>query len=433
MTTTRGMEENTRGQFDAWRRRELSVGIITDDMSEGELWCKFNIHCVRKAEEELSKERLAVKDSYDGRKERRELDSFRSRRELEAWKCLKAFGKSVTILDGTDKGALREWVEVVERVGKLAQVDDYELIKFAISNASGTLHEILSNALLGEQLIKWVDIKDIINDTLLTADERSYLRNLIFTLKQGEGETTAVYCHRFKKTAAKGWELEKAVKGSDIFDILLSTFLDSLLNDTTMWYIETQIPSSLEQAFKYAIISDRSVDRQKKRVAVVVSTSEVSVLDLNSAKNKYKEDTALNSIKTLQGEVKSLRKVIDRLSISGDCVTGRGVSRDIDSVAGVQPYGDCHVRQRAAVAVAAAPRRTAVGQHQCCAAMHPQHTVAYDRVAAARPYQATTHMAHRRYTDRHQVGTGNRSIYCFCCGGPHFVRDCPNKYEMSGN
>ena len=87
------------------------------------------------------------------------------------------FGKSIAVLDGSDRGALREWVNVVECVGRLAQLSELQLIKFAISNSTGTLHKIISNALLNEQVETWDRIKNIINKTLLTPDDRSQFQD----------------------------------------------------------------------------------------------------------------------------------------------------------------------------------------------------------------------------------------------------------------
>ena len=441
MEALKAKEDMARQAFDEWCRGESILGNINEAMSDREMWSKYNVACTEALalEQPVVKDDVSSRQSSEVRREEREISSSIVHREIESWKSLRAYGKSIAVMGGSDRGALCEWVGVVERVGRLAQVEDRLLIKFALSNATGALHEIISDALLQDSIYSWDGIKLVINRTLLTADEKSYLRNLIFSLKQSDTETMAVFCHRFKQSAVKGWDLEAAVYGSDTFDILMSTFLDALKSSTTMWFIETQRPTSLEEAFNFAILSERSVERQKKRVAAIEVAGVTTDLTLK-AKNltvlpKNSSDNSLNSLKTLQGEVKSLRKMISNIGL-GDAQVSNSVQY-VEPRVGVRPFfPGSHVAQRTAVGTTPLTRHSSVGQHRPAISMPHQHPKAYGDSFLPRgsvTSRQDPRLFNTGYVSRPRLSSPKRIVQCYYCGGDHFVRNCPSKVQISGN
>ncbi|MCK5816082.1 MAG: hypothetical protein KAH07_09075, partial [Flavobacteriaceae bacterium] len=278
-------------------------------------------------------------------------------------------------------------------------------------------------------------IRCILNKTLLTADEKSYLRNLIFSLKQTEAETMAVYCHRFKKTAMKGWDLAAAIYGTDTFDILLSTFLESLRSNTTMWFVETQRPKCLDDAFDFAMRSEKSVDRQRKKVVDTnVLHCDVDAIDIKT-NNKISTDVALNSIKTLQGEVKALRKIINKANLS-DPQIAENNTFVVPRVTNPIYFNRDHVPGRPGVGNASSFRRNSVPQHTGPYQMPPQHTVPYG-FSVDKTRMPTT-LPRSRYQSgqarfNQPIRPLNRTVQCYFCEGPHFVRNCPNKMYIAEN
>lgn len=386
--------------FEAWYLANRASGAIPETSSREACIAQFCTHRVRiEAEEMLRELRVADQNGAQGqgelllraeelraqREDAREVRRTAERAEEKALRALQCFGKAVSVIDGSDRGALRTWLDNIKQAGEVAQASDEAILRFALSNARGNLHQVLYTTYKENGVTPWAEVRKIVANTLLSADEMNYLREQVKALSQLSGESEPGYSQRFWDAARNAWPASDLEGDSTVLQMLLSIFMDSLRDRTTRWYLQVHLPRTIQDAVNLASRSGRAMENEVRKWGQ--EPMEVGAATSINPPKARKEDASeqLQLVKTLQGEIKSLRKMI--------------LTQHKPSPAG--------------------------------------EVFACDERPAASTVPPPTYLNVQR--QRFAQGGGDRHLYheqrskpnirCFFCEGAHFVRDCTAKRE----
>lgn len=144
-TTTHGAAVKVMDEFKLWFEAALADGSIPQSAQQADFTGEF---FARRLEAVEARCRRDIKEEIETKAERRdrEEDKKGERDRVARLTELKAQGKGIAVIDGTDKGALRVWLDKMDRVGILAKASGEELIKFSLTKATGQLEEIVFGA-----------------------------------------------------------------------------------------------------------------------------------------------------------------------------------------------------------------------------------------------------------------------------------------------
>jgi hypothetical protein len=209
-------------------------------------------------------------------------------------------------------------------------------VRFALTNATGLLHEVVFEALTVQKVDTWKTVTDVITAALLTADEKAHRRSVVRDMRQRWDETEAAYCQRFRSAAAKGWDMAAANPGSDTVEVLLALFVDSLYNEAVITAVDSHSPKTLADAYEFAVIHGRAERRGEKRLmkrsaetlAAVNAHSPPQFVESTGTthiphKESKSQEVEKRNNKTLQGELKSLKKLVEILKVNQKELTDR--------------------------------------------------------------------------------------------------------------
>lgn len=308
-----------------WFQQQVRDGLIKKDVNAADYvqqYCNLQADAVRIECDEQTKLRIeACKVERDEefkneveilqeeceRKLQGSRGSYPSNFEIrkESREVLRSMGKSITVIDGNDKGALRVWLEGVERAGKTAKAGGEEVLRFALANSRGDLQKVVFAAWekLGD--VDWKSMASEIASTLLTADEESYLRDRVTNMFQLKGETEPNYCRRYWDAVYKAWPKDQMNK--QILTMLLSQFADSLREVQTRWHVKVNSPGTVEEAIRLASSSGRAMESRRHRVE-----EEMEIGEVKFDKSLENSPNDSNVFRTMQGEIKSLCKKVQR-------------------------------------------------------------------------------------------------------------------------
>lgn len=308
-----------------WFQQEVREGHIKKDANAAEFvqtFCNLQADAVRVECDEQTRLRVEACKLERDEEFKTEIDSIQQECEQklrnakassptqfelkkESREVLRSMGKSITVIDGNDKGALRVWMEGVDRAGKAAKAQGEEVVRFALANARGDLQKVVFAAWekLGD--VSWSSMAAEISATLLTADEESYLRDRVTNMFQLKGETEPNYCRRYWDAVYKAWPRDQMNK--QILTMLLSQFADSLKEVQTRWHVKVNSPTTVEEAIRLASSSGRAMESRRHRVEEEMEIGEIKIEG-----NGQKSERNGHIFKTMQGEIKSLCKKVQR-------------------------------------------------------------------------------------------------------------------------
>lgn len=296
------------------------------------------------------------------------VSAFEERRE--AREVLRGLGKSIAMVDGNDKGILRMWLDDIERAAEISRAGEEEVVRFALANCRGDLHKIVHATWKKLGALPWPRMMTEIANTLLTADEESYLRDRVTNMFQLKGESEPSYCQRYWDAVYKAWP--EAQMNQQILAMLLSQFADSLREVQTRWHVKVNNPQTAEEAVRLATSSGRALVSRRNRDEE--EDMEIGEVEINQQKAAAPKE--IGALRTMQGEIKSLAKKLYRCEEVG-AAREEGIRRDFRRA---QEFDQ---------------RRTRPGQET--------HT---DR-------------------ERDMQMRARREVRCYLCGDLHMMKACP--------
>lgn len=344
MPVTRGIQAQMRAEFEEWYDRSVAAGGLDSTKERAAYWPEF---CVERLGLAGSKHK-SCGDNED-RKEKREVAAATLRAKEGREKCLRDYGKSMSVVDGRDAGALRQWLKHVSRAGDLAVATGEEISRFALNSCSGMLQDMVYKSFKENRQRPWAEVEVLVTNALLSANEKGFLRDEVSSLRQQWGETEAAYCQRFQIAAERGWDLQEAKPGSDSAAILMKTFIESLRNESVVGAVDFAAPDTLEEAIEVAISKGRAVRRREKMAAEREGEVQAALLEKEEARPQQRPAPVVpavapdnNTVKTMQGEIKALRKLVDKLTTAKQAEEAQP-----QHVAAAQPTTEPPRRQRA--------------------------------------------------------------------------------------
>ncbi len=337
--------------------------------------------------------------------EGREQEDRRIKREEKlrdrSLRALQGFGRAVSVIDGADRGALRAWLETIRQAGDVARAIDEDILQFALSNARGNLYQVIYASWKEDRTRPWEEVMRVVAATLLSADEVNYLREQVKALAQLPGESEPCYSQRFWDAARNAWPAGDLAGDSTVLQMLLCIFMDSLRDQTTRWYLQVHQPATIMDAVALASKSGRAMENRQRRLGTHEPMELGAVGVARSQKDTGRDSECLQVLKSLQGEVKSLRKMV--------ICPQEGVGS-----AQVNNSGEGGLYQAAVAAAHTAPVRTGA---QGAGGLPPTQGGGGE-------------VTQGQQAQRRVMGRGesvNKPVSCFFCGGDHFVRHCEKK------
>lgn len=360
----------TAGQRDG----SIPAGVAADEFVD--IYCQTQIKAVKEAVSQEWQEKLQEARRTRDRSGGRQPSAIEEKRE--ARDALRALGKSIIVSDGADKGELRVWLDEVARAGDVAEAQDAEILRFALANSRGDLQKVIYATWKASGSVPWSTMMAKIAETLLTADEESFLRDQVSNMFQLRGETEPSYSQRFWDAVYKAWPPSQI--NQQILTMLISQFADSLREVQTRWHVKVNNPQTIEEAIRLANSSGRALG--PPRVRRMEQDMEVGAV--SSDRRGEKE---VNTVRTLQGEIKSLAKKLQRCEEVG---AARNEALQID-LRQAREYGNRHSEQR-----------------------------------GEKVYWDGNNKGPSRRSEGDSRGRG-RSMQCYLCGGPHLIRNCEQR------
>lgn len=342
--------------FQEWYESRVKGGHIAAGANPGDYIQAFYKVKVDEIENEWKDKVVEAK-----RSRRRSLSELEERRDCRD--ILRALGKSVNVIDGNDKGILRVWLDEVARAGEVSGAAFAEIIRFAMANSRGDLQKVIHDIWKDATVQTWEGVMVRIGQTLLTADEEAYLRETVTNMFQLKGESEPSYSRRYWDAVYKAWP--RTQMNEQIRNMLISQFADSLREVQTRWHVKVNSPDTIEEAIRLANSSGRALASRRHR-----EEEDMEIGAIRMHKTDKEREQEASTVRTLQGEVKSLARKLQRCE---DVAAAReeGIRRDFREARGYEHRG----------------RRDQMGPDT-------------------------------RQSER-------RSVECFLCGGPHRMRDCP--------
>lgn len=199
--------------------------------------------------------------------------------------------------------------------------------------------------------------------------------------------------------------MTEAVPGSDALEVLLALFVDSLYNDAVITAVDARSPRTLEDAYDVCVVQGRAERRGERRAALreaevqaalgvegskgrstrsVPTTEPARQTTEVATKPGPRRGTPVSidqqDTKTLQGEIKALRRIVDQLV------------------------------------------RTQQGGENMI--LVPQHAVSSKVQGTNGPVVKSIQQAQRAYPGTQ--APVKAPVKCWTCGGGHLQRNCPN-------
>jgi len=312
-------------QFKDWFTQAQAAGQIPAAAVEADWMPKYGVARLENLE---GSQKIEARER-DHRREAREVEKVvEDRREQrERWarsdndratRALREMGRTVSTADGGDPGELRSWIEDMTEAGEVADAKEEEMLRFAVAHSRGSLHKVLYTIVKEDRAMPWERVKEKICSVFLSEYETSTLINIVLGLFQEKGESTAVYCQRYREAVQRAWPSETLASKPDMHAMVLKGFMDSLQDVITMHTVKVGKPKTLEVALGMARESGQGLLTQTRGRAPVghreeedmeVGASSVARVAVSEAKIRA-EIEMVGLMKSLQGEIKGLRKVV---------------------------------------------------------------------------------------------------------------------------
>ena len=241
---------------------------------------------------------------------RLQLDGTREiRRRLEQ------FASRIGTSDGSNREALREWIDGIDHAYAYVGNQDNLVIEMVGYLTKGTLAKVVRERMLalrdGERT--WDTCKKTIIDNFLNLNEMEYLRNKVENMSQGPYQDMRQYANNFALAVDKAYT--DAEQRIDLIQkSLIKSFVKGIRDQTIRAQVHLQDKPTLAEVIREANKVSLALYKAE------VETRNIEPMDISAiypgdaaATANSKETGELKQlVKTLQGEVKSLRKTVEQ-------------------------------------------------------------------------------------------------------------------------
>ena len=171
-------------------------------------------------EEAARKAKEAADRAEKAQKERLEMEKVKEvRRRLEQ------FASRIGPSDGSNKEALREWLDAIDHAFSYTGNHDSLVIEMVGYLTKGTLAKVVREKMLAtnEKDRTWELCKSMITENFLSVDECEFLRSKVEKLHQGPNEDIREYANKYNSAVSKAYT-ETELKVPLIQERLIKTF-----------------------------------------------------------------------------------------------------------------------------------------------------------------------------------------------------------------
>ena len=144
---------------------------------------------------------MAQAEAPNYNQQRLNLEAMREvRRRLEQ------HAKVIGHADGTDREALRKWIQGVNHAILLTNANDQMVMEIVGYLTAGSLARVITQFMQDHpNNVTWNGVRDAITTTFLDEDEREYLRNKVRSIKQAPYQDSREYGERYRDALRKAY------------------------------------------------------------------------------------------------------------------------------------------------------------------------------------------------------------------------------------
>lgn len=259
--------------------------------------------------------------------QRRVIEEGRRQIEVavEVRKRVQELAQHVLPTDGGDREQLRHWLLQIDEIRKWTRAPDAVIIDVAGQLARTPLSSAvlaIRDGLIDQAQRTWPNVRIAIQAQFLEADELQYLQARLDRLVQQPFEDVRGYSRRFRTQMTLAYPLEERNVES-VRNRLIRLFISGIASEGVRQQVAKDrvqtldgaitLANDVEDSFKQARVEVRGESRelgqhQNIRVEEPMDISAVALSIDNTLKTAMKE--VHHEVKTIQGELKSLRKVV---------------------------------------------------------------------------------------------------------------------------
>lgn len=234
----------------------------------------------------------------------------RERENIKITTRLKASANKIEVVDGACKPTLRNWLQKIDRAMAQAEAGNQDVIRLALTLCTGRLETVLHNKFVNtpDRALTWEEAKITITTQLLGQNELDSIRQDLKDLHQGPSEDAVEYLHRYWEEVSKAYT-EQEIANPLLGTLLINAFIQTITTSSIRYWCQMGQPKTVPELDKMVMEAhrgNRGFEEQEKR--------EIIPMDIGAFTHLFKESDVKindmnNTIKTVQGEVKSLRKM----------------------------------------------------------------------------------------------------------------------------
>ena len=263
---------------------------------------------------------MAAPETLQIQQQRLNLEATRElRRRLEQ------HAKRIGSTDGADKETLREWLRGIDHAIAWTRANDVLVMEMVGYLATGSL------ATLIERFIReadpgaartWLQVRQAIIEEFLNADEKEYLRSKVDSVHQNPYEDPREYGRRYRETVTTAYDVTE-LQLPLVMDRLVKQFIQGLRDKTVRTMVYARRPANLDAAINETNSAARAVSlaevdsrpEEPMEVGAVACPSAPTPSEPKEKKATAGRPTNENEfrqlVKTLQGEIKAIRKMVE--------------------------------------------------------------------------------------------------------------------------
>ena len=235
---------------------------------------------------------------------------------------LQQHAKGIGMTDGSNREALRSWLQGVDNAAVWTNANDglvLEMVGYvALGSLANHIMAFMHSAPPGTTRA-WEEVKQAVIAAFLDEDEKEYLRSKVDHVVQSPYEDSREYARRYREAVGNAYD-QQELQLPLVMDRLTKQFIQGLRDKSVRTHVHVQRPTAVDEAVEAANGAARAVG-----LAELGSQQEQPMeigampLPLKTGLDTEKELREFRQLlKTVQGEMKSLRKAFDSRETNRD-------------------------------------------------------------------------------------------------------------------
>ena len=176
---------------------------------------------------------------------------------------VKQHAKTVGECDGTNRRALREWIQAVDRTKVWTEAPDNAIVEMVASLMTGPLATHLTMvkeaAVANQGPLTWDMIKAEAKRQFLEIDEDESLRENVDNMVQGAHEETQSYVQRYQQALRVAYTAQDLAVPL-VRDRIIRNFIKGIRNFEVRKQVHLARPGTLDQVFHEVMTAQRAVE-----------------------------------------------------------------------------------------------------------------------------------------------------------------------------